>query len=224
MLLDRLLDRIALQVRPVAVCDVRKGVALELRTLDEPHLHCVLGGEGFLLIDGSATALAEQTLALVPANTAYRLEPNGGAQRALSVAPVTGSDHVPRIVAGAGEPGVSVLCARMRDAAPDDAVGLLAGLQEPVAADLYDDPSAGPLFAALVLEQQQRLPASRRMLELLLQQCVLLLLRRLLRDERQSELPWLDALRNTLPAGELQVPAPPTPTRTTRKPRSRKVR
>src|SRR3954468_11885553 len=67
VLLDRVLANAANEVMPFAVCDVRRGVRVEMRPTDTPMLHCVARGNGVLwTTPDDATPLGEGALAIVP--------------------------------------------------------------------------------------------------------------------------------------------------------------
>lgn len=194
MLLDRLLDRAGLEVIPVAVCDVRRGVGVALPPLADAHVYCVVRGHGVLRADGDLElALSPATLAIVPAQMAHVVEPNGGCARVLKVGAATSSDHVPALTAGGGEPGLTLVSGRIR-ASLRNAFGLFDGMTAPVAVELSDIARVHPLFEALLDEQAGRAPGNRRMTALLMQQFLMHVLRKLYADS-DCPLPWLSAIR-----------------------------
>jgi AraC family transcriptional activator of mtrCDE len=205
VLLDRLLETTELDVVPLAVCDVRRGVRVELPVSDDALLLCVVRGSGELRSGNApAAAIGMASVAIVPAGMGCVLEPEGGSRRALSIEAAGKSDHVAKLIAGAGEPVLLVVCARLR-AVMRGGFDLFESMRAPLVVDLSDvsvcsgdtDPkrSVLPLFESLLEEQQQRLPGNRRMSELLLQQCLTYALRKLCAGE-DSTLPWLLALRD----------------------------
>lgn len=172
MLLDRLLDSVGLEVTPLAMCDVRSGVRVELPGPSELHMHCIVEGAGLLgTARGFSAVLARCTLALIPADIAHRLEPLGGTTHVLSMEPALRSDHVPKLIAGSGEPGLLVVSGRIRATVPG-VPGLFDGLADPLVVDLAQVPGVPAVFEALRIELEQRLPANRRMAGLLLHQCL----------------------------------------------------
>lgn len=195
VLLDRLLDNAGLDVVPVAVCDVRKGVRVELPALAEPHVHCVVRGGGVLRAgDGPTLQLAEMNVAIVPANTPHGIEPQGEVRRALRVGAAVSSDHVPALTAGSGEPGLVFVCGRIR-AMQCEGLGLWERLASAVAVDLSDIGHVHPLLESLLDEQAGRAPGNRRITALAMQQCVVHALRKLGTGDAPC-LPWLAALRD----------------------------
>jgi AraC-like DNA-binding protein len=194
VLLDRLLDSAGFEVIPAAVCDVRRGVGVELPPLADAHVHCVVRGRGALRTDSDvALSLSPATLAIVPAHTAHVLEPDGGCTRLLKVGAATSSDHVPTLTAGGGEPGLTLVSGRIR-ASRRNAFGVFDGMTAPVAVALSDIARIHPLFEALLDEQSGRAPGNRRMTALLMQQFLMHALRKLYLDS-SCPLPWLSAIR-----------------------------
>jgi AraC-like DNA-binding protein len=212
VLLDRLLESAGLELQPFAVCDVRQGVGVALPALQEVQVHCTIRGAGELADErGARVALTAASIAIIPPGLACEIDPDGGCARRLAVGPSTSSDHVATVVAGGGEPGVLLLCARMR-AQSGGALALFDQLRAPLAVDLSEDARARPVFDALIQEQRSRLPGSRLMTELMLQQLLLHGLRRLC-DADPCPLPWLWAFRDTglsrALAAILRTPAAP---------------
>lgn len=205
MLLDRLLDSVGLQIEPVAVCDLRAGVRMELPPQPEPHVHCVVRGRGRL---GSGRARCELSLgahvvALVPPNAAHGIEPEGGATRSLKLGSQRSSDHLPALTAGGGESALLLVSGLIRTRAQTP-FGLLDGVRTPIGVDLSGVPRAAPLFEALLAEQVGRPPGSRRMTGLLIQQCLVYALREL-SERAECPLPWLRGIKDARLARALQM-------------------
>jgi Cupin len=207
VLLDRLLDSVGLEIEPVAVCDLRAGVRMELPSQAEPHVHCVVRGHGQLGV-GTARAgvelpLAAQMIALVPPGTAHTIEPAGGATRSLKLGGHRSSDHLPALTAGGGASALLLVSGLIRTRARVP-FGLLDGVKRPIGVDLSSLPRAAPLFDALLAEQVGRPPGSRRMTGLLIQQCLVFALRELAaRDD--CPLPWLRGIKDAGLARALQM-------------------
>jgi hypothetical protein len=176
VLLDRLLDRAALELLPFGVCDVRRGVRIEFAPSSEAHLYCVLRGHGALRTGlGFAAEVAASTIAIVPAGTAHLLEPSGGSARVISLRTLNTSVRLPTVIAGDGAPGLVVICARLRGAGESQTA--LEAIFAPLVLDLSDSASAAPAFAALLAEHEGHFAGQRRMSELLMFQCLIHLLR-----------------------------------------------
>jgi AraC family transcriptional regulator, activator of mtrCDE len=212
VLLDRLLESVGLDLQPFAVCDVRQGVGIALPAAREVQVHYTIRGAGELTDErGARVSLSAVSIAIIPPGLACEIDPEGGCARRLAVGPSSTSDHVATVVAGGGDPGVLLLCARMR-ALSGGALALFDHLRGPLVVDLAEDTRARPVFDALIEEQRSRLPGSRLMTELMLQQCLLHGLRRLC-DADPCPLPWLWAFRDTGLSGALaailRTPAAP---------------
>src|SRR5262249_20340337 len=148
VLLDRWLDQAELTLAPFAVCDVRRGVRVEFSGSEEPHVYCILHGEGALrATQGFAAAISTCTVAIVPAGVPHLFEPCGGSSRMISLRPVHASARLPAVIAGDGEPGLLLICARLRDNGACEEPVLQ--LQTPLAVDLLELPWAVQAFDAL---------------------------------------------------------------------------
>jgi AraC family transcriptional regulator, activator of mtrCDE len=212
VLLDRLLDSAGIEVVPVAVCDVRRGVRVELPALAEPHLHCIVRGIGTLRgASGLALPVEPGGVAIVPSRTPHGVEPQGEARRVLQIGSAVSSDHVPALTAGGGEPGLVVVSGRIR-AVQGDTLGLFDRMLTPLVVSLADVPRIQPMFETLLEEQAGRAPGSRRMTALVMQQALMHALRKLC-GEPASGLPWLSAIRepglSRALGGMLRAPSTP---------------
>jgi AraC family transcriptional activator of mtrCDE len=195
VLLDRLLDNAENEIAPFVVCEVRRGVRVEIPATDAPLLHCVVRGHGMQWTrEDDAAPLAPASLSLIPPRTPCFIEPLGGSSRRVSLDAAGTSDHVARLIAGGGEAGLVIVSARLRGRAPNG-VGSFDALRSAVVVDLSDVDGALSLLERVEAEQRERRVASRRMIELLLEQCLIHALRRLhARDD--AALPWLNGLRD----------------------------
>ena len=195
VLLDRMLDNAGTEITPFIVCDVRRGVRIAVPKTDAALVHCVVRGNGMLwtALDDDALPLAAASVAIVPAHTACFIEPLGGSSRVISLDAAGTSDHVARLSAGAGEPGLVLVSARLRGREP---AGLCSFdvLPAPVAVDLSDVEGALSLLERIEREQQERRAANRRMIELSIEQCLIHALRKL--DGSDCAPPWLRGLRD----------------------------
>jgi AraC-like DNA-binding protein len=196
VLLDRLLDNAGTEIAPFVVCEVRRGVRVEIPAIDLPLLHCVVRGNGMLWTrsDDDAVPLAPASLALIPTRTPCFIEPLGGSSRRVSLDAAGTSDHMARLIAGGGEAGLVIVSARLRSREPN-AVGSFDHLLSPVVVDLSDETGALSLLAGVEDEQRDRRAANRRMIELLLEQCLIHGLRKLQTGD-DSALPWLNGMRD----------------------------
>lgn len=176
MLLDRLLDSAGLELSPFALCDIRRGVRVELSPSADTHLYCILRGEGALrAAQGFAAAVAPSAIAIVPRGIAHVFEPKDGSTRVVSLRSVSASARLPTVIAGDGACGLLLIGARVR--AADSTRNLLEPLRMPIVLDAAETSWAAQPFAALRAEQEQSWPGRRHMTELLMHQCLIHLLR-----------------------------------------------
>lgn len=201
MLLDRLLDSVGLEVLPAAICDLRRGARVELAPQAEPLLHCIVKGRGRLLA-AEALPLAELTLVLVPGGTAHMIEPEDGATRTLKLGGERSSDHVPALTAGSGASALLFISGLVRTI-EQPPLGLLDGVNAPLAVDFATAAHASQPFTALLEEQFARQPGNRRVIALLLQQCLVYALRALA-EQPGCPVPWLRATKHPGLARALQ--------------------
>jgi Cupin len=197
VLLDRLLDSVGLTIEPLAICDLRAGVRMELPPRAEPQMHCILCGHGRLALGndraGGEIALADHVVALVPPGIAHGIEPEGGVTRSLTLGRQRSSDHVAALTLGDGA-SVLLLVSGLIRARAHTAPGLLDGVPRPLGVDLSAVPRAVPLFETLRAEQVGRPLGSRSMTGLLLQQCLVLTLREL-STRADCPLPWVHGIK-----------------------------
>jgi hypothetical protein len=168
VLLDRLLH--GAELSPLSICDIRHGVRVENAGSDETQLHFVLRGEGALRAGPDFTATVETpTLVIVPPGIAHAFEPWGGSTRVISLQPISTSARLPTVIAGDGESGLLLACARLRSNGHDQFPFAL--LQKPIVTALAQAPWAAAAFAALRAEQENAWPGRRCMTALLMHQC-----------------------------------------------------
>jgi AraC-like DNA-binding protein len=198
MLLERLLDNLAVHVEPFARCDVASGCCLHLRDLGWVTLHYVLQGEGELrTADGTVHALCPGTLAVIPADMTHTIRYGTGDQ-------VIHIDHTePRDAAGllryVAAPhdapiadGLVIACGELQ-ALYAEGLGLFDLLREPVVVDLSDTPAMLATFERMLEESERPGPGSRVMLASLMNAAMVQLFRRLC-EGPDCGLPWLQAL------------------------------
>jgi AraC-like DNA-binding protein len=213
MLLERLLDNLAVHVEPFARCDVANGCCLRLDELGWVTLHFVLRGAGELRVGRDATQpLRPGTLAVVPAHMAHSIRRGRGTE-------VTGVDGaVPHDAAGlsrfvatsgaeagdANDPeGLVVACGELQ-VLFGPGLGLFDLLTEPVVVDLSDSEAMVATFRRMFEESEEPSPGSRAMLTALMNACLVDLFRRLC-EGPDCALPWLEALHDPRMAAVLEV-------------------
>lgn len=218
MLLERLLDNLAVHVEPFARCEVASGCCLELRDLGWVTLHFVLQGEGAVLAGrGRSHPLRPGTLAVIPARMPHRIQ-NGDGHDVTSATGTGRRDQAGllRYVAGPADPetatqgdghltgdGLVIACGELQ-ALFGQGIGLFDLLTEPVVVDLSTNEDIMTTFRRMLEESEQPTPGSRAMLDALVNACLVQLFRRLCDDE-DCALPWLDALQDPRMAAVLEV-------------------
>lgn len=200
MLLERLLDNLAVHVEPFARCDVASGCCLNLRDLGWVTLHYVLQGDGELLATaGAAQALRPGTLAVIPAGMAHTIR-YGSGQRTTSIdhtAPRDAAGLLRYVAAPQNAPsndGLVIACGELQ-ALYARGLGLFDLLTEPVVVDLSDAPAMLTTFEQMLVESERPSPGSRVMLTSLMNAGLVQLFRRLC-EGPDCALPWLQALND----------------------------
>lgn len=202
MLLERLLDHLAVRVRPFARCDVASGCCLAIPELGWVTLHIVVAGEGELRTPAGRLPLRPGTLAVVPARLPHRLRRGDGAAVTSVDEPTTRTPGVLThyLAAPDGETGadrsgrLEVVCGEVQ-ALFSGSIGLFDLLNEPVVVDLSDSEPMRDTLQRLVVESQQTAPGQDAMLEALMHAALIQLFRRLC-EQGDCELPWLAALED----------------------------
>jgi AraC family transcriptional activator of mtrCDE len=196
VLLDRLLETLAVRVRPFATCDVSPDWRLRMDGLNDVILHFVLSGTGDLWCVGARHALGRGMLAIVPAHLPHSLSV-GHHPAHETTARVAGAseDELSRFVAGPpGDAHLEVACGRV-EVEYATGVGLFDRLREPLVLDFSGSAEMEETFRRLLYEQRRHLPTSGAMMSALMNQCIVLVFRRLC-DRPDCPLPWLTALED----------------------------
>ena len=194
VLLERLLEALAVRVWPFATCDVSPDWRLRMDDLDDVVLHFVLSGVGTLSCLGERYPLEAGRLAIVPARLPHALSV-GNHPSHESTAGVTGASagELSRFVAGPpGGVRLEVACGRV-EVEYAGGVGLFDMLREPLMLDFSGSTEMEGTYRRLLEEQRRHRPTSGAMMNALMNQCIVLVFRELC-DEPDCALPWLSAL------------------------------
>lgn len=213
MLLERLLDNLALSVEAFATCRVAEGWRLRLPALDWATFHYVVGGEGALADGGSRSLrLPAGSLALVPPHRphtlAFGLPPFGDA----SVGGGGAASELPEHVAGSPDvDGLLVVCGRI-EATYGGGPGLFDQLRDPLVLDFSDDPAMRATFKAMLEEVRSGRPGAKAMTSTLMRECLIRVLRAVC-DHEECTVSWLRALEDPslAPAVEAMLSRPHDP-------------
>jgi AraC-like DNA-binding protein len=214
MLLERLLDNLAVDVDAFATCRVASGWRLRLPPAGWVTLHFSVRGSGTVRQDGGGTVpFPAGALAVVPPGVQHSLEsgpppyaetdPTGTGPEGTLVCHMAGPDD--------GRDPFLVVCGRI-SVTYAGGTGLFDQLDELLVLDFEDDEAMRSTFAAVRFEAESGRAGARAMTSALMHGCLIRVLRRLCEDDRCT-LPWMDALEDpTLaPVIEAMLETPEAP-------------
>lgn len=216
MLLERLLDNLALSIEAFATCRVAPGWRLRLPRLDWVTFHYVVAGEGAVRDgEGRSRPLPGGTLAIVPPQLAHSLQCGippfaetraGGGRTPAAEMP----DHVAGPQAEDEHPLI-VLCGRV-EVLYGGGIGLFDQLRELLVLDFSSDAVMRAIFERMREEVTGERPGSRAMTSTLMQECLIHVFRTLCLHE-DCDLVWLRALDDPAlaPVLELMLRRPADP-------------
>jgi AraC-like DNA-binding protein len=197
MLLDRLLERLSVQVDPFAICSVSSGWRLQLPGPPDVMLHFVLEGSGVLRLGGGEEIpLYPYTLAVVPHGVVHSLE--SGAHVAPGHVVRSGARSgrdVADFVAGSNEQADFRVACGLIEVTYGDTLALFRYLPRTMAIDLSASPNVRAAFEGILEEQSADGPGSQAMTSALMDQCLVYLLRRL-SQQVDPPLSWLSAVED----------------------------
>ena len=195
MLLDRLLDALDVDVAPFAVCDIRRGWAVDMPPDGHVALHFVVSGEGVLeSTAGPPQPFGPSSVIVVPPGMPHRVElPEAPGQTVDAAADCSVPEHgLKRLIAGEGTPGVLMVCGSVR-ATYAGTFGLFAQLAAPLVVDVGNDAAVRQVFEGMLREQAALEAGSVAMMRALMTQGLVLLLRTMCQGP-QCRMPWLAAI------------------------------
>jgi len=197
MLLERLLENLALSVDAFASCRVAPGWRLRLPALDWVTFHYVLRGQCEIQgRSGWTSTLGRGSLAVVPPHLVHGIQCGDGPHGEVGVgdgghAPKTVPDHH---AGPEGEGGVVVACGRVQ-VMYGRGLGLFDHMADVLIVDLADDAKVEALFEGLLDEVGSGRPGSRAMASTLMSESLIHVFRRLC-THNECALPWLRALED----------------------------
>jgi len=196
VLLDDLIDNLAIRVEPFAICEVGSPGELVFPPSETITLHFVLSSTGrFASAGRPSVAIAPYTLVLVPAGLRHSMTtaaPSSGGGDAGIVAVDGVEDHR---VGRAGSRDLVVACGHMR-AVYAEGLDLFQMLDDPIVLDFAGVSEMESVFDRLLGESLGASSGGRAMMAALMTQCLVLVFRRLC-DSPECRLPWLAALDDT---------------------------
>ena len=196
MLLDKLLDHVAVQSEPFATCLISSGWRLNLPGPPNVMFHFVMEGSGALrLPDGTTYPMDRYFLAVVPHDAKHTLECGLDAQSERSIDALPSGEGVVRVTAGPPDTAeFHVACGRV-NVSYGDSLGLFQRLEEVVVADLSAYPQVRGAFEGILAEQGGSTQGSLALTRAFMTQCVIYLLRSLT-EQSDGRLPWLLGLED----------------------------
>jgi AraC-like DNA-binding protein len=220
MLLEHLLNNLALSIEAFATCRVAPGWRLRLPPLDWVTFHYVVAGEGAVRdADGRDRLLPAGTLAIVPPHLVHSLQcgvPPFG-ERTADGGVSTGRE-MPDHAAGLEPEGETVdsdplivVCGRL-EVTYAGGIGVFDQLREVLVLDFADDPVMRKTFDRMLDEVSSGRPGSRAMTSTLMQECLIRVFRVLCGSD-ECGASWLRALEDPLlmPALEAMLARPGDP-------------
>jgi AraC family transcriptional activator of mtrCDE len=195
MQLERVLDHLAVDIEPIAVCKVSREWRLRLGGAEATTFHFVLRGEGRLLAgNGSARPIRSCCLCLVPPRMPHALE--SGDLVTHEVAAENVLERVGDLLqfAAGGDEGLTVVCGRA-DVTYGGGLRLFDMLDEPLVLDFSGSTQMQSIFERMLEEERHPSVGSKAMTAALMNECLVLMLRRLQADP-DCPLPWLISLRD----------------------------
>lgn len=193
MAIEHLLQDLAVEVDPFAVCVVSTGWRLRLPGAVGATLHFVLEGTGQLrLPDLPPRDLAPCCLVVVPDQQAHALQVPPGARHDVIVEPTTPSGIAEYVAGADGDRELHVACGRVRFRY-GRSIPLFTLLDRPLAVDFADTPRIRVLFEQLLVESTTPGLGRVSMLRALMTECLVAMLRRAV-EEGHGDLPWLGAV------------------------------
>lgn len=196
VLLDDLIDNLAVRVEPFAICEVGSPGELVFPPSETVTLHFVLRSTGSFAAAGRPSVpIAPYTLVLVPAGLRHSMTttPARSGVGYGGIVAVDGLDD--HHVGPPGSRNLVVACGHMR-AVYAEGLDLFQMLDDPIVLDFAGVSEMEIVFDRLLDESLGASPGGRAMMAALMNQCLVLVFRRLC-DSPECRMPWLAALDDT---------------------------
>ena len=193
-ILEKLMENLAVQVRPFAICQIGRGWRLSLEPADSIALHYILSGEGTFRYPEGESQISSGHLIVVPKQTKHAVEVMGEGNVRMATADSSqippGADVV-AVNTDDSDEGLSMACGRVEVII--GATHLFDELRHPLIEDFSSSPLMQEVFEALIEEEHSGSLGRTAMTTALMTQCFVMLLRRI-GGRIESELPWVAAL------------------------------
>ena len=194
--MDRLLQRLSVEVEPFAVCSISSGWRLQLPGPPDVMLHFVLEGTGRLrLDDAEQMPLYPYTLAVVPHGVVHSLDSGTVTTDHVVRSGERAAGEVAQFVAGPVEETDFRVACGLIQVTYGDTLALFRYLPKTTVVDLSAFPQVRAAFESIMAEQQLGGPGSHAMTAALMNQCLVYLLRRL-SQQVDPTLSWLAAVED----------------------------
>jgi len=194
VLLDKLLSNLSVEVKPFAICHIKRGWRLRLPTPPMPMLHFVLGGEG--AVRGAADQpqpVSSSWFAVVPQGGQHALQSGEPIEHERRIEPPPDGSPVCHLLGGAESEATFVVACGLVAVRYGPSLNLFSHLTDVVAADMSGNPVVREAFGGMLAEQAGLAPGSAAVTRALMTQCLVYFLREV---ASKGPLPWLNALED----------------------------
>jgi AraC-like DNA-binding protein len=193
-ILERYLANLSVAVEPFAVCMVERGWRLSLPGPPCAMLHFVVEGEGWLSCrDGTHTQIGQGWVVIIPVGKDHSLDSCGQIDQELKIERTPTDPPVHYIVAGKSSASeLKVGCGTL-NVHYSEALGLFDHLTDILTLDMSAIPGVKTLFRLLLDEQVDKGPGKPVLQGAIMTQ-LLVYIFRVLSEQSESNLTWLNAL------------------------------
>lgn len=176
--IQRLLCLLDVRMHALALCEVSRGIRLQLPAMEAVLVHYILDGEGVLTgDDGVAVEFGPDTLIFLPPGCGHDIavsKEDADVVLWKDIAVPMG-DGMMKFVHGTA-PALVSACGTI--SADCEGLDLFARLREPIVEDLSEEPSVRAAFEIMTKELQAPRFGTKPLTEALMKQCLILALRR----------------------------------------------
>ena len=173
-----MLDKLAVTVDAVAVCEIENGCALRVGAIDQLMVHFVLDGQGSIETSAGTYPIRAGTIAIIPTRTPKLLNGAGSIDKIVdadSICPLNFGFLRYRAFAS-GEKGDLVLACASVSATVGEGLSVFDHLQEPLT-ELVKDDVLSVAFGAMGSELSRPSAGSKAMVQALMTQILLWVVR-----------------------------------------------
>jgi AraC-like DNA-binding protein len=203
-MLDKLLQNLAVEPEPFALCKLSNGWRICLPPPPSVVMHFLLQGNGSVISDsGRRIRIAPLSAVIVPVGMAHVLETDGVIENELRIdSPPIGSEICQIIAGDPSNFDLIVACGKI-NARYGESIGLFDHLRDMLVIDMSSFPQAAPLFEEIFEEQAKEALGYELILSSLMMRLIIEMFR-LLANDNNGELPWITALQDERMARALE--------------------